>query len=168
MPDKTWITEDTYFIKYDGNVYYEITDLTTLTNEYEVCRYREKYVYKYQVKKEYYDDNYYANIDGYIKDISDYKIFYKGEPITNTIEITKEKIVKEPQIEYIYVPNENEMQKNDSSKEKNETSETNCLPKIETEIIEKFKIPKKLYIIIVLLLLVILILIRKLYKKYVD
>jgi len=170
MPDKTWITEDTYFIKYDGNVYYEITDLTTLTNEYEVCRYREKYFYKYQVKKEYYDDNYYANIDGYIKDTSDYKIFYKGEPITNTIEITKEKIVKEPQIKYIYVPSENEIQKNDSSKEKTQTSETNCLPKIETEIIEKeiFKIPKKIYIIIVLLLLVILILIRKLYKKYVD
>lgn len=170
MPDKTWITENTKYIKYDGNYYYEITDLTTQIDEYEVCRYREKYVYKYQVKKEYYDDNYYLNVDGYIKDTSDYKIFYKGEPITNTIEITKEKIVKEPQIEYIYVPSENEIQKNDSSKEKDKTIKTNCTPKIKTEIIEKeiFQIPKKIYIIIALLLLVILFLIIKLSKKYVD
>lgn len=173
IPDKTWITEDTKYIKLEGNVYYKTTDLTTLINEYEVCRYREKYFYKYQIKKEYYDDNYYVNVEGYIKDPNDYKIFYKGEPIVNTIEITKEKIIKEPQIEYVYIPAENEIQKNDSSSEKNEISkqteitDKKCLPKIETKIVEKeiFKTPKKLYIIIIILILLIIVLIKKCLKN---
>lgn len=173
MPDKTWITENTKYIKYEGNVYYEITDLTTLANEYEICRYREKYFYKYQIKKEYYDNNYYTNVDGYIKDKNDYKIFYKGEPIVNTIEITKEKIIKEPQIEYVYVPIENEIQKNDSSNtqtdanKQTETNDKKCLPKIETKIVEKeiFKTPKKLYIIIIILILLIIVLIKKCLKN---
>lgn len=173
IPNKTWITKDTQYTQYDGNVYYETTDLTRLIKEYQVCRYREKYYYRYQIKKEYYDDNYHVNVAGYIKDTSDYKLFYTKEPITNTIEITKEKIIKQPQIEYIYITNEKEMQKNDSSNENNEISKKNetidkkCLPKVETQIIEKeiFKTPKKLYIIIAVLLVIIVILIKKYIKN---
>ena len=33
--------------------------------------------YYYNINKVYYDDNYYTNIDGYIKDINDYKVYYR-------------------------------------------------------------------------------------------
>ena len=124
------------------------------------------------MKKEYYDDNYYKNlnIDGYIKDEKDYKIFYKGKPltITNTIEVIKEKIVKEPQIEYVYIEKEaNNIEKN--TEKKDPSKEMECLPetKIEKQIIEKeiLKIPKKIYFIISILTIIILLLIIKLFKK---
>ena len=174
IPDKTWITENTNYDRIFVEGIYDDNDLIWKMNEYDLCRVSEIYVYKYQIKKEYYDDNYHKNVDGYIKDENDYKVFYKGEPITNTIEIIQEKIVKEPQIEYIYIEKENE--KNDSSKEIQENLEIDkptkkdCLPEIQTEIIEKeiLKIPKKIYIIISVLLLIIILLITKLYKKYVG
>lgn len=163
-PDKTWITERTTYVNYHTYESLENSDLTTKTSEYYRCRYREIYVYKYEIKKEYYDDNYHLNVEGYIKDVNDYKIFYKGIPITNTIEITKEKIVKEPK--YIYIENESITKENDSSK-----NETTCLPEIKTEvkreIVEKeiFKIPKKIYIIIILMIMTIIILIINIIKN---
>lgn len=42
-----------------------------------LCKYRYKYQYYYNINKQYYDDNYYTNIDGYIKDESNFKIFYR-------------------------------------------------------------------------------------------
>lgn len=169
-PDKTWVTEETKFRNVTGEIKYEETDLTTMIERFDTCRYREKYVYKYEIEKEYYDDNYYTNLEGYVKDTNDYKFFYKGEPIISTIEIISEKVVKEPQVEYIYIENENNTQENDSSKE------NNCTPEVKTEIkteiveVEKeiFKIPKKIYIIIFLLTLTIIVLIIKIYKKYVG
>ena len=169
IPDKTWITKETiYNTSYTEDIY-EDNDLTFKIDEYNVCRYREKYVYKYQIKKEYYDDNYYNEIDNdeYIKDINDYKVFYKGNPITNNVEIIKEKIIKEPQIEYIEIIDENNIEKNDSSKEIQEIS---CLPKIKTEVEEKkiYLVPKKIYLVIILLIIVIIFLGVKLFKKCVD
>lgn len=169
IPDKTWITKDTIYTNSYTEQIYKDNGLTFKIDEYNVCRYREKYVYKYQIKKEYYDDNYYAEIDSdeYTKDINDYKVFYKGNPITNNVEIIKEKIIKEPQIEYIYIPNENIIQKNDSSKE---IQKTECLPKKETTTVKKtiFKIPKRIYLVIALLVLIIIFLIAKIIRKNVD
>ena len=169
IPNKTWITKETIYNTSYTEQIYEDNDLTFKIDEYNVCRYREKYVYKYQVKKEYYDDNYYAEIDNdeYTKDINDYKVFYKGNPITNNVEIIQEKIIKEPQIEYICIPNENIIQKNDSSKE---IQKTECLSKKENTTVEKtiFKIPKIIYLVIALLVLIIISLIARLIRKNVD
>lgn len=173
IPDETWITENTKFEHVRTTDIYKLSSLTKKTGQYQVCRYREIYVYKYKITKEYYDDDYHLNVDGYIKDTNDYKIFYQEKPITNIVEITQEKIVKEPAIEYIYIPSENEIQKIDSSKE---IKETECIPQVKTELkteiktIEKeiFKIPKKIYVVIVVLILIITYLIIKLIKKYVD
>lgn len=168
IADETWITSTTKFRNYYTNEELKETSLTKKFQEYNICSIKEKYVYKYKIKKEYYDNNYYLNVDGYIKDVNDYKIFYKDIPITNTIEIIKEipkeKIVNQSKIEYIYIPNENNIQKNDSSKE------PECIPKIKTEIIEKeiFKIPKKIYIVIFLLILISLYLLIKKNKKHVE
>jgi len=169
--DKTWTTYSTTFYTYISYIPLEESDLTTLISETQICSFKEKYVYKYNTTKEYYDDNYYLNVDGYIKDEKDYRYFYKGEPITitNTVEIIKEKIVKEPKIEYVYIEKDaNNIEENDPSKE------IECLPEIKTEIktkiIEKeiMTIPKKIYIIIIVLFIVILLLSIKLYKKYVE
>lgn len=164
IPDKTWITEKTVFFKQNVEKEYQISDLMKELSRTNICRYREKYVYKYEIKKEYYDNNYHLYIDGYIKDAEDYKVFYKGNPTTNTIEIIQEKIVTIPQIEYIYIENEKDIQEIDSSQE------TKCLTKIKTEIIEKeiFKTPKKIYIIIISLVIIVIFLMVKLYKKYVE
>ena len=175
IPDKTWINENSSFVEEITGESYKNSDLTKKISSYDECRYREKYVYKYEVKREYYDENYYKDVEGYIKDINDYKFYYKGEPITNTIEIIKEKVVKEPKIEYIYIENEEinkpskEINENDPSKDKEIINEINCQPiiKKEVKIKEVFKIPKMVYILVSVLVVIITILIIKLSKKYV-
>ena len=181
-PDETWKTSTTkYKNKYTTDEYKETT-LTKRKARVQICRATEIMAYMYKVEREYYDDNYHTYVEGYIKDELDYKLFYKEEPIVNTIEITKEitkeKIVKQPQIQYIYLPSENEIKKIDSSKNKENKKKKKfeCIPQIKTEIktkyetIEKylFKIQKKIYIIITVLILTIILLLIKLYKKYVD
>lgn len=177
IPDETWINSLTYYLKnYTIDTLRE-TGLTKKIGQTQTCRAQEIYVYKYKITKEYYDDNYHLNVDGYIRDINDYKIFYKEKvitnivekPITNIVEITKEKIVKEPKLEYIYIPIENEIKKIDSSEK------IDCTPEIKTEIktelktIEKeiLKVPKKIYVLIAMLLITISLLSIKLIKKYV-
>ena len=175
IPDKTWINENSSFVEEITGEAYKNSDLTKKIKTYDECRYREKYVYKYEIERQYYDDNYYVNVEGYVKDMTDFKFYYKGEPITNTIEIIKEKIIKEPQIEYIYIENKEinepskEINENDPSKDKEIINEINCQPivKKEVKIKEVFKIPKTLYILVSFLILLIIILIIKISKKYV-
>ena len=158
IPDKTWITENTTYLYSTSETKTKNTDLKVLSETNHRCRYREIYVYKYNTVREYYDNNYYLNVDGYIKDTEDYKVFYKGEPIMDTVEIIKEKIVKAPQIEYVYI--EPEKIETDSSKT------MDCSYEIVTEVKEKevFKTPKEIYIIIGTMTLIIIILIITLKK----
>lgn len=176
--NKEWITDKTVFVRLTSETNYPISDLTKITSIMRYCRYREIYVYKYEIEREYYDENYYSNVDGYIKDTNDYKIYYKGEPITNTIEIIKEKIIKEPQIEYVYIEKTPEIIKTEKNKLEIDSSniiqENNCSNEIETKIIEKeiYKTPKRNYIIIIILigiiLLLAIILLKKCHKKYLS
>lgn len=165
IPDETWIVNTTPFETYYTSDVHKETGLTKKIKQYQVCRYREMYAYKYKIEKEYYDDNYHFNIDGYIKDINDYQIIYKGIPITNTIKITEEKIIKEPQIKYVYIQNEDNLKESDSS------TKIDCPQQIQTKVeyLEKkeFKVPKKVYAIIILMSIIIIFLLVKLYKKYV-
>ena len=178
IPDETWINDLTYFYQYYTLDILKETDLTKKVGYSQTCRAQEIYVYKYKITREYYDNDYHLNVDGYIKDINDYQIFYKEKiitniiekPITNVVEITKEKVIKEPKIEYIYIPIQNEIKKIDSSEK------IACIPQIKTQMktelktVEKeiFRIPKKIYISITMLIIVIIILSIKLVKKYVD
>ena len=107
MPDKTWLTNNTKFIEYTAQIEYRDSDLITRVTRYDLCRFfkvlsenyvcreREIMTYRYNVEKEYYDDNYHINVEGYIKDINDYRYFYNLKPITNIIEVPKENIIKE-------------------------------------------------------------------------
>jgi len=170
ITDETWITKKTKFYNYTTTIELVEDEFTKLQYEELTCKYSEKYVYKYEVIKEYYDDDYHLNVDGYIKDENDYRFFYKGEPIiiTNTIEIVREQIIKEPQIEYVYIENEDNREKDDSSQETGCSIETKT--EIKRQIIEKeiFKIPKKIYIIIFLLTVLVFLLVIKLIKKHVE
>jgi len=174
--DKSWNIDKNQYVQINTETNYPTSDLTKKISFFYTCKYREIYVYKYEITREYYDNNYYSNVDGYIKDLKDYKIFYKIKPLTNTIEITKEKIIKEPITEYIYIEKENNKQENDSSNKieneifKEQVQEYNCIPEIKKEIIEKtiFKIPPKIYLIIILLIITIIILGIRLRKKYVT
>ena len=181
IPDETWKTTTTRYDNYYTTEELKETTLTKRIKKSQICKATEIVVYKYKVEREYYD-GYHTYVEGCIKDELDYKIFYKENPIINTIEITKylteEKIVKQPQIQYIYLPSKNEIQKIDSSKniENNNTEKIECTPQIKTEIkteyvpVEKYlhKTPKKVYIIISVFILIIIILLIKLRKKYVD
>ena len=156
--NKDWITDKTVFVNLSSEINYPTSDLTRITSINYYCRYREIYVYKYEMKREYYDENYYLNVDGYIKDTDDYKIYYKGEPITNTIEITKEKIVKVPQTKYVYIETEPKKTLDENNEIENDTSEevqkNTCSNEKEFKIVEKeiFKIPKRTYLIIIILI----------------
>ena len=165
IPDETWKISTTEYENLYTRDNIEETTLTKKIGEEQICQATEIYVYKYKVEKEYYDNNYHLNVDGYIKDLNDYKIFYQENPIINTIEITKEKIVKQPQIEYI------NLSSTIYTKNKENLEISECIPQIKTEIktIKKeiFKIPKKVYIIIATLILIITFLLMKLCKKYV-
>lgn len=164
IPDYTWtINESSYYETSISLAQYEESSLTTLIQEKTMCGYSEKYVYKYNVEKEYYDD-YHTYVEGYIKDIDDYRYYYKDEPIiiNNTIEVIKEKIKEVPKIEYVYLEKE-------VTKEENHNG---CLKeiqtKIETKIIEKeiSKIPGKIYILIsILFMIIIIFVIKEIVKK---
>lgn len=173
IPDETWKTSTTHYEKHYTTEEYKETSLTKKIGQYQICKSTEIVAYKYKIEREYYDNDYHTYIEGYIKDENDYKLFYKEEPIINTVEITKEitkeKIVKQPQIQYVYLPSKNEIQKLDSSKE---NKNIECTPQIKTQIkteiktIEKeiFKTPKRVYIIIAVLMFLIILLLKKIKK----
>lgn len=167
IPNTDWkIEPNAYYETYISTIKYDESSLTKLKEEKTMCGCSEKYVYKYNVTREYYDDNYYEYIEGYIKDENDYRYYYKGEPIivNNTIEVVKEKIKEVPKIEYIYLEKESQEAEKEEKKE--------CVPvtntKIETKIIEKeiTKQPKKIYMVIIgLYLLVMALIIKDIVKK---
>ncbi len=75
-------------INYDDN----INDIQKIKwikiyNQENLCRYRPKYQYYYNINKVYYDNNYYTYIDNYIKDENNYKIYYKYTKKDNSIPI---------------------------------------------------------------------------------
>lgn len=164
IPNNTWILPETQF-DYTSYIMisYNTSSLTELIGSKEMCASYEKYVYKYDVAKEYYDDNYHTYVEGYIKDENDYRMYYKGEPliITNTIEITKEKIKEVPKIEYVY------LEKEVNNTEPPKACEKEIQTKIETKIIEKKikEIPKKIYLIVASLFLIITVLLIKDFVK---
>ena len=160
IPDSTWQVEsNAYYDTSMTTIKYDESSLTKIKEEKEMCGYSEKYVYKYDVEKVYYDDNYHEFVEGYIKDEQDYRVYYKEEPIilNNTIEIIKEKIKEVPKIEYIY------LEKETPNIEIKEDCQKEIQTKIETKIIEKEikKIPKKVYIVIFMLSVIIATLVIK-------
>lgn len=76
--DKAWVSSSTVYsdIKYSETPL-KSNDLDKIYEEITMCRYRGKLNYRYNIKRQYFDDNYYHDIENYIKDEQDYKIFYR-------------------------------------------------------------------------------------------
>ena len=77
-------SNDWDILRYDNTIY-ESSNIEMADELYGIdrmnvyYRYRNKLVYYYNITRKYYDDNYYANIDGYLPDYNDYKIYGNGE-----------------------------------------------------------------------------------------
>jgi hypothetical protein len=170
IPDETWINENSRFYTYITSQYYKENALAKLISEKINCAYKEIYVYAYETKREYYDENYYTSIEGYIKDENDYKIFYTENQEIKIVEIINEKVVEVPRIEYIYL--ENIQQSTDSSDIKtctpNTITETIIETKTETIEKESFKIPIQVYIVLIILFIIIVILLINRHTKNVE
>lgn len=97
IPDKTWITEDTTYFDSTSTANIVNKDLITHMGSNETCRYQQIYTYRYKINKIYYDDNYHHFVEGYLPDMSDIKVYYKGEELIKTVEVP----VYEKVIEYV-------------------------------------------------------------------
>ena len=88
IPDNTWD-----ILKLDDKIYE--SNVKDLDNEIYVMhsmkvyyRYRNKLIYYYNINRKYYDDNYYVNMDGYLPDYNDYKVYSdSGEIDDNEVRV---------------------------------------------------------------------------------
>lgn len=89
---------------------FQISPFVKLETISEICRVRAINTYRYQIKKEYYDDNYYEYVDNYLPEIDDYIVEYKKEFPKEINEVIKEVPVVEKEYvkEYIYSENPNQ------------------------------------------------------------
>ena len=81
IPNNTWD-----ILRLDDKIYEGIdkelvNELYIIYNTKVYYRYRNKLIYYYNIKKKYYDDNYYANVDGYLPDYNDYIIYSDSDEI---------------------------------------------------------------------------------------
>ena len=77
IPNDRW-----FYLAMESDILYSETPIledenTIIYPSQNMCRYQEKMPYFYNINKIYYDDNYYTNIDGYIKDTFNYKVYYR-------------------------------------------------------------------------------------------
>lgn len=162
IPDDKWL----YLAMESDIMYSEIPimedDNTVIYPSKNMCRYQEKMTYYYDINRVYYDDNYYTNIDGYIKDINDYKVYYRYLIKDNNEEIIEDNIynnyVDNNQIEEVISNDEDidVIEENKSTKE-NISKKTNNIKKEEVPIVNTMSINKKVplvkYIILVVIIL---------------
>lgn len=168
IPDKTWLEKNkTYRSEYTAEKVPD-TELKVHFKSTHQCRYREIKTYRYKLKKQYYDDNYYEYLEGYIPDTTTYLAEYTGEIPEKTIEVIKEVTKDVPIPEYI------------SEDDETISIEKECpeaKPEIKTQYIENdvihevYKIPKKIYLFFVIFLAIIIyefLLIRKKSNKNIN
>ena len=77
IPNDRW-----FYLAMESDIMYSETPVLEDNNTVifpikNMCRYQEKMTYFYNINRTYYDNNYYTNVDGYIKDINDYKVYYR-------------------------------------------------------------------------------------------
>lgn len=132
--DKSWLDNSTY-----GEIFYEVVpievnDFIKYLGKISMCRYRKYLVYNYNLNKVYYDNNYYTDVDGYIKDENDYKIYYKNKEKEEDSEVIFTKNSIEDEIEE---QNKIEVVKEENTKEANIKKEVKKSNKIEDKVDNK-------------------------------
>lgn len=147
--DKTWLNEN------NPNLYTNIlkqenvieNDFTYIISKDKVCRYQDILTYHYDIIKQYYDDEYHENVEGYKKDYSTKKVIYKYE-----------NIIGKNNSEYEYINKLNNSTKKDAN---NIKIVTKASQKLASKTIDKKKKNNLIYFIIITLLLIIYIIIKK-------
>lgn len=181
VPDHTWITPETTYYTTSSETALEKNDLISYLGSGDTCRVKRINTYRYKMEKKYYDDEYHTYVENYLPDMSDIKVYYKGEELIKTVEVPVYETITEYITEYvtkyqtIEVPKEIIKTIEIPNKEVNcEVKSTECKPEIITEIsyVDKIKkvsiIPKKIYLLIISMSVIILFLIIWLIKKYVT
>lgn len=165
-PDERWL-----YLAMESDIMYSEVPVVEDTNTViypskNMCRYQEKMTYYYNINKVYYDDNYYTNIDGYIKDTNDYKVYYRylindnkekieDNYINNNDSINEDKIITENTNDNILSEEEQNIDimetiiSENTNKSENEKKE---VPIVNTMSINK-QIPIIKYIILIVIIL---------------
>ncbi len=137
IPFENWILKNARYNNETTEEEIMITPFVKNIETKKVCRIREKKTYRYKITKQYYDDEYHTNIDGYLPDINDYVINYD-----RNLEKT----------EYVYI---NEDIKQEDKEETNEATDIKPGVVYRTKYIDK--ITKKGYIVLLILMMVIIV-----------
>ena len=171
VPDSRWYSLATESDIMYSDILVEEDDNTVIYPSKNMCRYQQKMTYHYNINKVYYDDNYYTNIDGYIKDINDYKIYYRYliETDKNTNNDNNINKIDNNEIKQ-YQKNEEEPNKIEEDKNINKNSNvknnTNNNTNKEVPIVNTMSINKQIPIIkYIILVVIVLTLIFIFYKN---
>jgi len=160
-----WKATDSSYITIESDK--EVPDIPLIKNiqTKKVCRVQEIRTYRYKITKEYYDDEYYESLEGYLPDITNYIVNYT-KAFPETKEIVKTVTIPKIEKEYIYLQDESSSNENEKSIQKDNYNniiyETKYIDKIMT------KVPTKIYLILIVLALTIIFLTIKLLSKKVD
>ena len=162
--DKTWLNNSTY-----SNIFYTLEPInidlfTKSLGTKEMCRYQKYLFFNYNLNKVYYDDNYYTDVDGYIKDKNDYKTYYKNKinetttsVVTTSNEVSNELSNEDETKEEI--KEDNKEIKEEISKDKKNTSTKNVSEKLEdktdTKLVKTLSISNNKSIVKYIILIVI-------------
>jgi len=180
IPDKTWITKESTFFETTSTTLYGNNALVTYNGSSETCKIKQIYTYRYKIEKVYYDQEYHKYVENYLPDMTDIKVYYKGEKLIEKVEVPiYEKVIEYKTIEVpkeiiktIEVPKEIvktiEVPKIIENEGKECNSEIIKEIKYLDRIKEVYKIPKYIYLIVSTLIILIIILLLWLRKKYVE
>lgn len=197
IPDRTWLSDNTYYRTGTSSTNIINSNLITHIGTTDTCRYQKIYTYRYKIEKEYYDNEYHNYIEGYLPDMNEIKVYYKGKELIKTVEVPIEVPIYEKVIEYVTkyqkveVPKEviktvevpveviktvEVCSKNEALQNSNcqsSTSDIICPPQIINQVVsieklkEIIKYPQIIYISLFSMIVTIVILIYLIIKKYV-
>ena len=194
IPDHTWLSENTYYRTSTSTTNIINNDLIIHMGSSDNCRYQRIYTYRYKINKVYYDDNYHHFVEGYLPDMSDIKVYYKGKELIKTVEVpvyekvieyvTKYQTIEVPKeiIKTVKVPVETiktievcstKESPNNKLCECPETNESSCPPSTITKVVsleqikEFVKMPKLIHFLILSFTPFAIIIIFLIIKKYV-
>jgi len=165
-PNESWKVNTQMYTNEISDLYISKSPFIKNIEMRPVCRVKEIKTYRYKTKKEYYDDKYYSNVEGYTPDVFQYNVTYLKEFPEKTVEVVKEVPIVRDSKEYIYVTDDEKRELDNNNKESLENEKIIY----KTEYVDKIvnKIPVKKYILIIFLIILIILELIKIISKKVD
>lgn len=170
IPDVNWVQDSSYTDIIYSDEEIESNIFNKILPTVNMCRYKEKLIFYYNYERKYYDNNYYVNVDGYIKDINDYKVYYRylsqdngSNKMLNNSSLQTNKTLTTNQNVDREISTKNE-EKKDNNRLKEDIKKDK--PLVNTMKIKKDVSIFKYFILIVIILTIIYIFYRN--KKYIE